>query len=682
LKVIDETRRSLVLLVLICLLLVFWAPAGASAAKPFGPTEVMMMGFPDWNDLSVASHVHATLVGSAHQDGTYTGDLLKNPSSALARFSAAHAAGMRVVARICPDGNDASFRYASAVDIDGNYIESPAPPAGRPWQSIHHPDWRDHLVSYAKAAVDCGADIICIDGWTNNYAVLEEGLNGDFSTYSLQDFRDYLSRTYSTAQLAAAGIPDIATFDYRLFIRDKYLGLYQTDRDRVPFFQDFKLFQLVSSKGYWTDIINRTKQYGLDTYGKKILFTVNLPEFDARTHQGIVTDLPICDTVDAVMAEYRFSGFPATKTAPVFKLFESFGQQIALHPNAGFSAELYGSPDYLDLASLYSADAYASGGFTYAPSYDPYIAGGVWAYFDPDISRLYPFYDFLYKKQSLYTGTSSLARIGVVYSYPTALRGNLGNENFFGMNDLLIRAHRQYGDLFLADGSLMTDSMSLAKLRHYRLLVMPGIKYLSDRHVSLLLSYVRKGGRILAFGETGTSDEKGAAKGRRTLRRLMASGMHTYGSGRVYYMAANVGSAFLNRPSSTIKASMVRAIDRLCDDPISTDATQNVGLTAYWNSALKADVVHLVNYSYDTVGHTFNPSGPIRLKIKIPKSRHIRQLAAYCYSPEWTGPRAVKMVTIAQRNKAVIYVGVYAPGLKTYSVVLIGERSRIGALPQ
>jgi hypothetical protein len=95
-----------------------------------------------------------------------------------------------------------------------------------PQYSLSSQQWREFLKAQVQHAIDIGADGFQIDAAavaTNNIAFGGEQA-GSFDPFTMEAFRGYLAKRYSSAVLRSQfDISDIATFDYGAWIRQRGL---------------------------------------------------------------------------------------------------------------------------------------------------------------------------------------------------------------------------------------------------------------------------------------------------------------------------------------------------------------------------------------------------------------------------------------------------------------------------
>ena len=113
--------------------------------------------------------------------------------------------------------------------------------------------------------------------------------------------------------------------------------------------------------------------------------------------------------------------------------------------------------------------------------------------------------------EDAFTGLRSVARIALVKPDLTAERYRAGTQSahlqaaFRGCYLALMNRHEQFD--IISDRSLDGDDESL--LDRYRVLVLPNVACISDTAVGRIESFVARGGAVLATFETGRYDERG-----------------------------------------------------------------------------------------------------------------------------------------------------------------------------
>ncbi len=131
------------------------ALTSSDRAEPFKPTDVFFFSLPDFNDLSVAKRAHATVIGSSRQPQDWRlEDYFQYAEMVRGIVDPLHQAGLQYVSPITND-YPAIYGYSgpsdtACIDIDGKVIYQPMLPAGRPYQSMLHPDWQNTSLRAAR----------------------------------------------------------------------------------------------------------------------------------------------------------------------------------------------------------------------------------------------------------------------------------------------------------------------------------------------------------------------------------------------------------------------------------------------------------------------------------------------------------------------------------------------------
>lgn len=114
------------------------------------------------------------------------------------------------------------YKRYSALDLDGNAIEAPWMrdwPGHALWHCVNNPDAREAYLRYVKAQLDVGSTDLQRDDPTMNLNATNWG--GCFCPYCVKGFREYLQAHGDPAKLTAAGVGELATFDYAAYLRAK-----------------------------------------------------------------------------------------------------------------------------------------------------------------------------------------------------------------------------------------------------------------------------------------------------------------------------------------------------------------------------------------------------------------------------------------------------------------------------
>jgi len=217
----------------------------------------------------------------------------------------------------------------------------------------------------------------------------------------------------------------------------------------------------------------------------------------------------------------------------------------------------------------------------------------------------------------------------------------------------------------------MKDELTLGALQRYEVAVLPNTMRLSDRQVSLLLSFVRAGGKVIAFGEIGTQNQEGIDVERPELKTLLEEGIHNYGLGKFVYMSSQAGLDYYTNVNGSIRRQFSEALRRLIYPNIQTSAGENMAILEYWNSKSKSIVLHLINYDYDLEKQQINSQKNIDIEVLLYEPLSKKNIAIRYSSPDWKAVERLKHETNGLKAKFSIR------NLDFYGVVTIGQQGSV-----
>ncbi|MBM4044588.1 MAG: LamG domain-containing protein [Planctomycetes bacterium] len=121
-------------------------------------------------------------------------------------------------------------------DLDGNKVVLPHMAKWKwlPWTGCpNNPDFRKLFWDEAAQLLAAGADSIMVDDWEMSAGTARGGLSC-FCPSCMTGFREYLKRKGNEGELGELRGEDLATFDYREFLRTK-LGIQNAEQYRAKF---------------------------------------------------------------------------------------------------------------------------------------------------------------------------------------------------------------------------------------------------------------------------------------------------------------------------------------------------------------------------------------------------------------------------------------------------------------
>ena len=540
---------------------------------------------------------------------------------------------------------------AACIDIDGKKMMFEL--ERLPWQCTNNPVWREFLLKAAKRSIDWVADGFTFDEWLGSASVSSPDFNGCFCEHCMKGFREYLKQKYSLGELQSLGIGDIIdNFDYGDFIREGHLATYRASRWQVPLFSDFEDYQMLSIKKFWHEFVSEIREYGA-AQGKDIYFSANTPEL-------YPVWIPIQNELDYLSPEFTYDIPPKGKSITASKIARSLGKPAFFTPICtGITTEIMTRPDATALMKIYTVEAYSARGFLIVPYH-------IWFWTSPgegesyyaDIEELSPYYDFIYNNKPYYENLFSTSKIAVLYSYPSARQAYDSFTNaFYGISDLLLHSNFQYDVLFAGDDNWIKNSLSLAQLKEYEVIILPSTSNLLDQQVDLLLSYSEAGGNIVAFGQTEPRlrsfvHNKNILSG---ISNMLKNLIPRFGKGFEY--SGNIPSA---KKISSI-------LNDLIQPNIQTNANENVVMLEYWNNETRSIIIHLINYNYNIKTKHLNIQKNINLEVMLNPELLGKNLIISYKSPD--GAEIKELDYLISNGNIKFQI----PNLEFYGVISIEE---------
>jgi hypothetical protein len=129
-----------------------------------------------------------------------------------------------------------------------------------PWGCANNPEFRAGHVRAAIAAVEAGADVLQRDEPGQNKHALRWG--GCFCEHCMTAFRQWLTENGDPDVLVRLGVTDIATFDYRDYLRARGapvgddFGRWRGDELKT-YFERFQVESSVTFNRWWREELNR-----------------------------------------------------------------------------------------------------------------------------------------------------------------------------------------------------------------------------------------------------------------------------------------------------------------------------------------------------------------------------------------------------------------------------------------
>lgn len=299
---------------------------------------------------------------------------------------------------------DPALREAVAVDIEGK-------PIAVPWLFDHthegqrtlfgntnHPVFREHVRAAVRRAMAGGADGLHVD---DHLGVAASALfyGGGFDDWSIAGFRAYLAARAPKERLEAAGVEDLAAFDYRDLVRKhaKTAEEVQRKSGEIPLFDLWKEYHLDAA----ADFVEELRSVAAEAAGHPVLLSANACLQESAHHR-------VVPRLTHVVCEVWFDGHRGTESLDgalrAFAAADRLGRPLACTAS-GQDWSTVKDRDAKDLVRFWIAFTYAHGHRFMVPHperqwcFDE-VRGTRW--YAAPIEEFAPFYRFVRENASVF----------------------------------------------------------------------------------------------------------------------------------------------------------------------------------------------------------------------------------------------------------------------------------------
>ncbi|MFA5032497.1 MAG: hypothetical protein WC614_05695 [bacterium] len=542
------------------------------------------------------------------------------------------------------------------IDLDNKKISyGPGSYADTIWSHCcYRPVWRNFLINCMKRAIDAGSEVGVYD-----IALLTASAPQCFCPQHNAGFKNWLDSKYDSLELAGMGIHNINTFDYADALRDSGWTA-NTFRNEITnnggegiwLWDEWQPFNYFTIQDFWNSLSSSLKNYSDSVYGRTFYITGNAWVQDAR--------MCLIDSyMDYVSYEFFFeSDYPVEANAAwTYKTTLSRGKR----------GDIWNKPttnDNTDFAPLFMAEAYANGGF--------YTAGD-----NPNqrhiATKLEPILQMVASQPSLFD-VDEYGDFGLIYSLSSWRHtASDSKASYEGAHRLLQDAHIPYDVIFGGDNDWAVDSFAQGKLNKYRAVVLPRTECLSNAQINMLLAYCNAGGILIGIGNVGTKNENGTSVTRTSWQNLFNGKIVNYGSGKVISWKSDITYGYETDTTGrgAVCSNFIVRTDSLMERLVCTNYSSLVHLTRLVKSTDSSQIIHLLNYNYNTSDSSIIARTNDTLDIKIPASMKKDSLYVLFYTPSLNAPREQSLNYTKSSGRVKFCI----PRLDIWGIVKIGRLS-------
>jgi hypothetical protein len=306
---------------------------------------------------------------------------------------------------------------ASCVDVTGerivpSWLEGPGDGVKDYWGCTNHPLFRELLREQVRRGIASGADMLHLDDHLGSAAAADFA-GGCFCAHCLEGFRGWLARHHDGAELRALGIDDVASFDYRAYVRAAGIALrsdYLARKHELSLYPLFLRFQRAAVAG----LVAELKALAAEVAGEAVPLGLNAYNLSP-------TQLANTHLADYFANEVEHRGQEDLVPPFVFKLGDALGRPVFATASGGDWAAVAKRSEVTRVRH-WIATAYAFGHhFMYAYkkwAFDEQ-AGTIW--YDTPLATYEPLVSFAHARRALLDGYEPVAQLALVYENAAAL---------------------------------------------------------------------------------------------------------------------------------------------------------------------------------------------------------------------------------------------------------------------
>lgn len=219
-----------------------------------------------------------------------------------------------------------------------------------------------------------------------------------------------------------------------------------------------------------------------------------------------------------------------------------------------------------------------------------------------------PYIEFLLKHKDLYEGKTSAAQVAVLYYPMQAYYPNGGHHLATAM-----QVKDRLGTMQVPFDCFSEMGLTAARLKTYRMVIVPQLMYLSEAHLKLLRDYAAGDGKLLLINDCGSHDD---------LMRERA------------IQPCPFTPAAVMRPTVPAPADMTTLLTSAGIQPLVSDSPNHQFLRVMTYESPGERLVHLVNYNCPIMARTGDavPDENVRVQVPLPAGKRGAEVTVY--SPE------------------------------------------------
>ena len=541
------------------------------------------------------------------------------------------------------------------------------------------PKWHETVKS-GNVRYSVYGDMVCQDNLIHgiHYAY------GQFDDWTNRRFIEYIKENFSLEELISLGFPFTPEkFHIRKYLADKRRIMNNEQLIEDPIIHEYIRMHYIASIASVVDIHEQVKQTGFKAGRAVPVFYGNLAGMTDDRSFG----LSLSEHVDVVWIEDGVSSQLCHS--------EKLQAKSSLIYKIGRAAGHFTKPVWTTLSFPHSnkrmtnavtlAEGHANGGMLMAASHIGKKEG-------PKLDTHRRHCRFVGRNRIFFIDRERLAEVAVVNSVPSLFwrwfssleveRPHL--EHLAASARLLEDRHIPYEVMMFGHPDVYDDTDHLARLYKYKTVIIPNADCISVRQAKAVSTWVRRGGKLILWGEVGTRNEEMLRRSKPVFSDLVSNS----GKGQVINVGDSKYGPMVHPRNGSVQElheayrdKMPGAEEKIAEliiqekPVIETDLPVSTWVNVWLHGAGPMVSVQMVNYNINPESDTVTPVQNFTLRLRVPPGVKYEQ-AHYFHAGYETG-YAVDgdhhKLTLTQKED---YVEVVVPQLRVFGVVAftsIGE---------
>jgi len=415
----------------------------------------------------------------------------------------------------------------------------------------------NHMLGQHMFRMTDYADLYFQDNIANTLSAhgmgFEDSLNAQFIEHLKRNFPGEKLKTLGLSTLEGFNIRN-ALAAARKRLNAPYAAGVKVPQDRAealirdPLVHEFIRFSTQRQVEVWRDLVKDAQGYSLEKNRPVTAYEGNQAGLAGNrvlsTLQSQTSDIVWVEA--AVMFEPCYGGARQAESTANYKVANASGlhkkpvRQVQ-YPDARFSE------DVRMPFVIYGAEGYANGGVpVWAYTLSLHNKGDLEA---PVYKTLKDFAQFVNARRELFVDRENIADTAVVLSLPSLFWrqfSSLSTEspharNVSAVARLLEDHQRPWEAVVFGYPNIFDDTDALARLKRYRMVILPNVDAVSATQVAALTEFVRSGGTLVLWGDCGSNDEQLMPRPANSFAALTASP----GKGRVLQITDKEAAGYM-----------------------------------------------------------------------------------------------------------------------------------------